>query len=142
MQIAADSVPERDETVQLYDSVGWSGYTNEPAKLMRSLAGSHTVLTVRDPTGRLVGLARTISDGETVCYLQDLIVHPDAQRGGIGRQLMAELLRRYDHCRFFVLTTDHADSADAQKSHPFYRAMGLIPHEEQGMAAFGRPVNR
>jgi len=142
MQIAAERAPGREETVQLYDSVGWSGYTNDPEKLMRSLARSHLVLTARDSTGRLVGLARTISDGETVCYLQDLIVHPDAQRGGIGRRLMAELLGRYDHCRFFVLTTDSADSADARKSHPFYRAMGLIPHEEQGMAAFARPINR
>jgi len=28
------------------------------------------------------------------------------------------------------------------KSHPFYRAIGLIPHEEQGLAAFGKPVKR
>ena len=56
--------------------------------------------------------------------------------------LMEDLQQRYRDCLFFILSTDHADSADAEKSHPFYRAIGLIPHEEQGMAAFGRPVKR
>jgi len=56
----------------------------------------------------------------------------------------AELLRRYDHCRFFVLTTDHADSADAQKSHPFYRAMGLIHmrSREWRRSAAGAPLRQ
>jgi hypothetical protein len=37
---------------------------------------------------------------------------------------------------------DHGESADARKSHSFYRATGLIPHEEQGLAAFAPPVKR
>lgn len=55
---------------------------------------------------------------------------------------MEDLQGSYRNCRFFILSTDHADSADAKKSHPFYRAIGPIPHEEQGMTAFGRPVKR
>jgi GNAT superfamily N-acetyltransferase len=132
----------RDEAFGLYDSVGWIGYTKDPDKLVRSLAGSHLLLTARDVNGQLVGLARTISDGETICYVQDLLVHPEAQRGGIGRMLMEDLQRRYANCRFFLLTTDHADSPDARKSHPLYRSTGLIPHAEQGMAAFGLPAKR
>ena len=140
MRIAVEDNLSQDELLHLYGSVGWVGYTKDPDKLSRSLAASHLVLTARDAEGQLRGLARTISDGETVCYVQDLLVNPESQRGGVGRLLMEDLLRRYDNCRFFILSTDHADSADAWKSHPFYRAMGLIPHEEQGMAAFGRPV--
>jgi hypothetical protein len=55
---------------------------------------------------------------------------------------MEDLQGRYRNCRFFLPSTDDAESADARKSHPFYRAMGLIPHEEQGMAAFALPVKR
>jgi GNAT superfamily N-acetyltransferase len=142
MRIATERTLTRDEAVDLYDSVGWTGYTKDPDKLVRSLAGSHLLLTARDASSRLVGLARTISDGETVCYVQDLLVRPDAQRGGVGRLLMEDLQRRYGSCRFFLLSTDHAESPDALKSHPFYRATGLIPHEEQGMAAFALPVKR
>ena len=114
----------------------------DPENLARSLAGSRLVLTARDADGQLLGLARTISDGETVCSVQDLLVDPESQRGGVGRLLMEDLQGSYRNCRFFILSTDHADSADAKKSHPFYRAIGPIPHEEQGMAAFGRPVKR
>jgi ribosomal protein S18 acetylase RimI-like enzyme len=142
VRIAVENTMSQDEVLRLYDSVGWVGYTKDPDKLARSLAGSHLVLTARSANGQLLGLARSISDGETVCYVQDLLVHPEAQRRGVGRLLMDDLQRRYDHCRFFLLSTDHADSADAQKSHPFYRAVGLIPHEEQGLAAFGKPVKR
>lgn len=66
-------------------------------------------------------------------------MHPDARRNGVGRLLMADLQRRYANCRFFLLSTDHAEAPDAQKAHPFYRSVGMIPHEEQGTAAFGLP---
>jgi GNAT superfamily N-acetyltransferase len=142
VQIMAEQTLARDEAYELYTAVGWYGYTKDVDKLLRSLAGSHVLLTARGDDGRLLGLARTISDGETVCYLQDLLVHPRAQRGGIGRALVEELKRRYEHCRFFLLATDSADAEEARTSHPFYRAMGFVAHEEQGMAAFGLPVKR
>jgi GNAT superfamily N-acetyltransferase len=136
VRIAAEQ-PGQDEVLDLYASVGWTAYTNDPDRLVRSLSGSHTVLTARAEDGALLGVARTVSDGETICYLQDLLVRPDAQRRGIGRQLVRELLRRYRHCRSFVLSTDPAGSAEAATSHPFYRSLGFVPYEEQGLAAFG-----
>lgn len=142
MEIAVEQTLGREEALELYKAVDWYGYTKDPDKLLRSLAGSHLLLTAREADGRLIGVARTVSDGETVCYVQDLLVHPTAQRRGVGRSLMSELKQRYAHCRFFILSTDGVGTEDASKSHPFYRAMELIPHEEQGMAAFGLPVRR
>ena len=124
--------------VALYDAVGWTAYTAEPERLLAGLAGSHLVLTARDDDGRLVGLARTLSDGVTACYLQDLLVHPAARRRGVGRALVEEVLRRYAHVRFLGLTTDAASSADGATSHDFYRAVGLVPHAELGLAALAR----
>ena len=40
--------------------------------------------------GELVGLARIIGDGATICYLQDVLVNPSAQRTGLGRALVRE----------------------------------------------------
>ncbi|WP_306207973.1 GNAT family N-acetyltransferase [Actinoplanes sp. RD1] len=142
MKIAAETSLSRAETRDLYESVGWDGYVADLDTLVRGLAASHTLLTARADDGRLLGLARTVSDGETVCYVQDVLVHPDAHRQGIGRALMEELKRRYAHCRFFVLSTDRAGTEGARTSHPFYRSLGLIPHEEQEMAAFALPIGR
>jgi ribosomal protein S18 acetylase RimI-like enzyme len=110
--------------------VGWTAYTAEPDALIRGLAAS-TVLTVRRH-GRLVGLARVISDGETIAYLQDLIVDPDHQRHGIGRALLSEALQHFGHCRQFFLTTGVEDPARA-----FYASMGLVTHDAQGLVAYG-----
>ena len=138
--VSAEQEPDPDEVIDLYDSVGWTSYTRDRATLLRGLAGSHLVLTARDGTGRLVGLARTVSDGATACYVQDLLVRSEAQRRGVGRALMTELLGRYAGCRFVGLTTDAAGTEDAAASHPFYSSLGLRPHSELGLAAFAVPI--
>ncbi|MUK01698.1 GNAT family N-acetyltransferase [Vibrio cholerae] len=137
MTTISDVPPSGSEALALYDAVGWTAYTRDPGRLERSLAGSHLVITARDAHGRLIGLARTISDGESICYLQDILVHPEAQRGGVGRAMLGEIKERYGQCMFLALSTDAADSTDAARSHPFYRSMGFSTHGELGLAAFG-----
>ena len=39
-------------------------------------------------------------------YLQDILVRPEHQRTGVGRQLLAVCLERYSHVRQKVLLTD------------------------------------
>jgi GNAT superfamily N-acetyltransferase len=138
MRVAAERSLDPREVVELYDSVGWTAYTRDPDRLMRGLYGSHLVLTARDDDGVLIGLARTISDGETVCYLQDLLVRPDQQRAGVGRRLMEHVLESYVDCRTLLLSTDGAADDTARRVHAFYRSAGLVPIGEQGLVAFAR----
>jgi GNAT superfamily N-acetyltransferase len=133
----SETLPPAGNVLALYDAVGWTAYTRDPARLERSLAGSHLVLTAQDDDGALVGLARTVSDGESICYLQDLLVAPAAQRTGVGRALLQEVKDRYRHCMFLALTTDAADTEDAGRSHPFYASMGFRRHSDLGLDAFG-----
>ena len=140
MRIAAGLALDEADVVALYDAVGWTAYTSDPAQLLRALAASHTVLAARADDGTLIGLARTLSDGEVTCFVQDLLVHPAHQRAGVGRALMDELRRRYAHCRRFVLLTGAADTADGQLSHPFYRSAGLVPVAADGLEAFTVPA--
>jgi len=44
--------------------------------------------------GRLVGIARVLTDGVLFSYLCDLAVEPDVQRLGIGRALIDEVVTR------------------------------------------------
>ena len=131
--IAGERGVDLGEALRLYDAVGWIAYTRDPAVLERALSGSHLVLTAR-VDGRLVGLARTVSDDATICYVQDLLVDPDLQRRGIGRALVHELLERYWHCRQLVLITD----ADSPAVHAFYRSVGLELGDEHGTSVFLR----
>ena len=138
--IAQETSFDEAEVFELYDSVGWHPWTRDVARVCRSLANSHLVITARDETGKLLGLARTVSDDEIVCYVQELLVNAHHHGKGIGRRLLEQLKDRYAHCRYFVLTTDHESTPAGPSNHSFYRRLGLIEHHEQGLSAFGLKV--
>ncbi|MFE5557192.1 GNAT family N-acetyltransferase [Streptomyces sp. NPDC056544] len=142
MYVGKEDVFDPDEMLSLYDSVGWEGYTRDVDRLCRGLANSHLVITARDGSGTLLGLARTISDDEHICYVQDVVVNPAHHRQGVGRSLVEHLMQRYSHCRFFVLSTDHESSPEGERNHAFYRSLGFLSYEEKEMAGFGLPRNR
>lgn len=128
--------PGREETLELYGSVGWTAYTDDPDRLQAALHGSSLLLTARDDTGLLLGLARTVSDGATIVYLQDILVRPERQRRGVGGALLDEVLRRSAGIRQFVLLTD-----DEPRQRAFYESRGLTEVHELRPApsrAFGR----
>ncbi|MFF4189382.1 GNAT family N-acetyltransferase [Streptomyces sp. NPDC001691] len=142
MFIAEESVFDPDEMLSLYDSVGWEGYTADVEKLRRGLRNSHLVITARDGSGTLFGLARSVSDDEHICYVQDVVVNPAHHRKGVGRALVEHLKQRYSHCRFFLLSTDHESSPEGKRNHAFYRSLGFLSYEEKQTAGFGLPRNR
>lgn len=109
----------RDEVMSLYDDVGWGAYTSDPDGLIRAIENSTFVVAACDGTG-LVGLARCISDDVSICYLQDILVSPKAQRSGIGGELFKRCIKRFGHVRMFVLMTD-----DEPRQESFYTSMGL-----------------
>jgi GNAT superfamily N-acetyltransferase len=109
-----------DDVLALYDAVGWSAYTAAPELLFRAIKSSSFVATVWRADGKLIGLARTISDDATICYVQDILVHPDIQGTGVGRALFECVTERYRHVRQTVLITD-----DEPQQRAFYESMGL-----------------
>lgn len=61
--------------LDLYDSVGWTGYTNRPDMLHQALEHSLFVLAAFDGN-RLVGLLRSVGDGHSIVFIQDILVLP------------------------------------------------------------------
>lgn len=108
-----------DELVALYAAVGWTAYTREPELLAKAVRGSSYVVAARRD-GQLVGLARALSDDATVCYLQDILVHPEAQRAGVGRALVTAVRERFAGVRQQVLLTD-----DEPGQRAFYESLGF-----------------
>ena len=118
--VSTSSAISDAEILSLYNSVGWTAYTNCPDVLIQAINSSSFVVSARSEDGMLVGLARTISDDATICYLQDILVHPDFHRTGVGRSLFEQVLERYHHVRQTVLITD-----DEPQQRAFYESMGL-----------------
>lgn len=84
---------------------------------MQALANSHSVVSAWDDQ-RLVGIGNALSDGFLVVYYPHLIVHPDYQGCGIGRELMRRLGDKY---RDFHQQTLIADG----NAIPFYAKCGF-----------------
>ncbi len=123
-----DDAPVIDlqEIIGLYRAVGWNAYADDPSTLETGLSGSSRVVVARD-NGRLIGLARVISDGASICYLQDVLVHPDAQRKGVGRSLVLAALAPYSSVRQKVLLTD-----DEPGQRAFYESLGYSETRDFG----------
>ncbi|WP_035768188.1 GNAT family N-acetyltransferase [Arthrobacter castelli] len=115
---AATSVPLRD-LVRLYAAVGWTAYTKAPESLAAAISGSSYVITAR-MNGELVGLARAVSDNATICYIQDILVDPQYQRSGLGRQMVEAILGQYPDVRQKVLVSDAEPGQRA-----FYESLGF-----------------
>jgi GNAT superfamily N-acetyltransferase len=82
----------RDELVGLFQS-GWWTATRDRAAVDRLIDGSDVVLGLIDLVpDRLVGFARSITDGIFVAVVLDVIVDPAHRATGLGARLMDELL--------------------------------------------------
>lgn len=75
------------EVVELYRDCGLPRPVDDEDRIGRMLAGSNLIVTARE-NGRLIGIARSITDGAWSCYLADLAVASSHQKAGIGRRLV------------------------------------------------------
>ena len=128
--IETKRIPCRDDLLKLYADAGWTAYTDHLDRLERGVAASLAVYTAWEGEA-LVGLLRAVGDGETILYLQDLLVRSSHRRRGIGRGLLERMTADYPQVRQKVLLTDAAD----RRALDFYRACGWTQAEEQGGTA-------
>ena len=109
------------EILLLYASVGWAAYTDQPETLRRGFENSLLTLAAYEEN-RLIGILRAVGDGQTIVFVQDLLILPEYQRRGVGTALLRELLARYPQVRQIELTADDSPSLLA-----FYRKTGVVP---------------
>lgn len=102
--------------LELYTANDWSAAEN-PEQLQRALMNSHTLVSAW-VGGRLVGLGNAISDGHLVVYYPHLLVLPEFQRKGIGKEIVRLLQAKYSEFHQQVLI---ADSGAVE----FYRKCGF-----------------
>lgn len=107
-----------EAVLELYANVGWTKYTENPENLLIGITNSTYVVTIREGT-KILGLARCISDDVSINYLQDILVHTDFQRKGIGRKLLERCLDRFKHVRTHILLTD-----DKELQRKFFESHG------------------
>jgi spermidine synthase len=81
-----------DEVVELYKSAGWWQESPEAREVIPSMIrGSFCFMVARSIQGRIVGMARAISDGFSDAYIQDVVVSPEFRGRGVGKELVRRL---------------------------------------------------
>ncbi len=78
------------------------------------------ILTARD-AGKLVGVARSLSDFAYCTYLSDLAVDVEYQRQGIGVELIRQTQLRAPQARLILLSAPAATG--------YYPKIGMARHE-------------
>lgn len=80
---------------------------------------------------QLAGIIRTVGDGYSVVFIQDILVFPEYQRKGIGTQLLREIMGRFPDVYQMELMTDNT-----AKTVSFYRSAGFVRADDIGCCAF------
>lgn len=85
------------------DDAGWAGLSalfeaspplgNKQAADLEIAFGNSMFRCFVHDDGKLVGVGRVLADGVYTAYIGDVAVHPDYRGAGIGKQIVAELLR-------------------------------------------------
>ena len=118
------------EFLNLYGSVGWTAYTDDPASLKAGFENSLLTLTAYEGD-TLLGVIRTVGDGRTIVYIQDILVFPEHQQKGVGTALVHAILSRFQSVRQIVLATDNTPKTIA-----FYESLGFVQMEKIGCCGF------
>jgi GNAT superfamily N-acetyltransferase len=117
-----DTAPDAAAFKALYDSTGWGDRPVDD--FARALAGSWAQCAAWRGA-QLLGFARVISDGCLHAYINEMIVRPEAQGQGIGRELLLRLLAR---CHAQGIRDIQLFAAAGKSG--FYRGLGFEPRPD------------
>lgn len=107
------------EILSLYSSVEWRNYTEHPDMLRSAFENSLLTLGAYDGD-QLLGIIRTVGDGFSVVFIQDILVYPEHQGQGVGTALVKAVLERYSHVYQIELLADNTPKTVA-----FYESLGF-----------------
>lgn len=130
MEIREYTQYDEADVLRLYTAVGWTAYTDDPEALRKGFANSLLTLAAYQD-GELIGICRAVGDGETIVFVQDLLVLPAYRRQGVGSALLRAVLAHYANVRQIELAAD-----DTAQTAAFYRSAGFRELSELGCRGY------
>ncbi|MBO4321131.1 MAG: GNAT family N-acetyltransferase [Treponema sp.] len=116
---------EEKDLKELFTSVGWVS-ANYSDRLVKELANSDTVISVWDDE-KLVGLINAIDDSELTAYAHYLLIRPEYQHRGIGKELISRLKEKYKNYLYLVLTAENKEVVSFYEKQGFRVTEGASP---------------
>lgn len=96
---------------------------DERARIEKMLRNTNLIVTARTSDGKLVGVARCLTDFAFSCFCSDLAVDAAYQKRGIGERLLEEAAKAASEYAHFILLS-------APKARGFYERIGMVRHPD------------
>lgn len=124
-----EELPKAEDWLKLRGILNLKGYNRPIDIAQKGLDNSIYGITVYFK-GELIGMSRIIGDGYTCFYVQDVLVHPEFQGLGIGKELMNRISNYLDN----VDNSAIIGLMSAKGREGFYKKYGFIerPNNELG----------
>jgi len=122
-----DTIPDIEEYFLLFESTGWNEeYRLTKDELFKTLIGSYYCVSAYQ-LDKLIGFGRIMSDGILHAMIYEMIVYPDYQGRGIGREILDRLLTK---C--FDNNIRDIQLFCAKGKREFYEKMGFSARPDDG----------
>ncbi len=111
--------------------VGWGSISER--QFNTSIPNSRFI-TVGKSDGKTISMARAVGDGGYHLLVVDVIVHPDFQGQGIGKEMISQLMDFVQNGYVEKGETTMVSLLSAKGKEPFYEKIGFIkrPNDERG----------
>ena len=87
-------LPDCDQYFSLFESTGWNvKYRVSKEELFTAVIRSYFSVSAYS-SGQLIGFGRILSDGILHAMIYEMIVHPEYQVKGIGREILKMLVKK------------------------------------------------
>jgi predicted N-acetyltransferase YhbS len=106
-QVESDLGVEEFTQVLVNSTLGERRPVNEPERIAKMLQHGNLIVTARDG-GKLVGVARSLTDFSFCTYLSDLAVDEGYQHQGIGKELIKLTKEQAPQAKLILLAAPKA----------------------------------
>lgn len=107
--------------IKLYESTGWGKCKEDMVQV--SLKNSYATFAVMDGEN-VIGMARLLGDGGLAFYLKDLVILPEYQGRGIGKELL-EYIQNYIRNELKDGWQTNLELMSAKGKEDFYKKFGF-----------------
>ncbi len=104
-----EEYPDAQDVIEVFRSSGLRRPIDDSERIAKMLKHANLTICARD-NGKLVGIARSLTDFCFCCYLSDLAVRKEYQRKGIGKELIKRVQEAIgEKTRLLLLSAPEAD---------------------------------
>ena len=121
----SEKLPTENQFFELFETTDWNTkYELTKEELFTALKNSWYIISVFN-NNELIGFGRIICDGIVHALILDVIIHPDRQGEGIGKEVMDKLIAK---CKKHKVRDIQLFCAKRKVS--FYEKLGFERREE------------